>query len=625
MGTRNTPNTRATPSRDMNTHEGLGRDKLLGTGPFEWEKVSTTDARNFLVAKGFCAEDAPEVLDMNTIALALLRVANIPKLSALAADSLKMTALLLEGINTRPQEKMAADIEEIRQMIEQRPHDETTHPVDRHDIDSLVTQAIQHQYEGIQTIANKLQEQMGALENQISAMTSNKNDTRRPASTQRRVYEPMNHGLPTPYSSYADAARLGAEPIPAKLRADLAFAKARDNQVTLRSSNANEPAVWADLTEKEALAKVKIAIDAAKREDEEEGLLQDNEPTAVGVTKTRAGALVIYMANKYQAEWLRDHGTMKRFLEAFGGMVKHAKRYHMVIIQFVPVTFDPESTDELRDIETNNGLPPNAIGHARYVKPRERHSPNQRFAHVIMGTDTKDQANRILKHGICIEGKKVYARKLLTEPTRCMKCQLYNTGHMARDCPLTRDICARCAGEHRTSDCTKGDDKRECANCKTKGRPHKGHGAADRSCPTFTDHLQASLQRNPDAKYRYYPVEDDPSSWTLTREVQDEAPRDDHNTKIQEPTRFRTGLPSQTAAFTADYMRGNIQRGRQPRQTLNQQPDGMRQATLSFANHWSNTRETTTDWASEMDREYNAYQSPERDDATRTGTQKTVE
>ncbi|CAK5284048.1 unnamed protein product [Mycena citricolor] len=192
---------------------------------------------------------------------------------------------------------------------------------------------------------------------------------------------------------------------------------------------------------------------------------------------------------------------------------------------------------------------------------------------------------------------------------------------MARDCPLTRDICARCAGEHRTGNCTKGDDERECANCKTKGRPHKRHGAADRSCPTFTDHLQASLQRNPDAKYRYYPVEDDPSSWTLTREAQDETQRDDYNAKTQDPTRLRTGLLSQAAAFTAEYMQNNTQRGRQPRQTLNQHPDGMRQATLSFANHRSNTRGTTTDWASEMDREYSADHLTEHGGTTQAGTQ----
>jgi hypothetical protein len=121
-----------------------------------------------------------------------------------------------------------------------------------------------------------------------------------------------------------------------------------------------------------------------------------------------------------------------------------------------------------------------------------------------------------------IEGRKVYGHKLLTEPVRCMKCQGIGLNHVAATCKSICDVCARCGGVHRTADCTAPDDKRACANCKIAKRPYEGHGAADRSCPAFQDKLQFALERNPEAKYPFFMITEDPSTW-VTHDEQAQA------------------------------------------------------------------------------------------------------
>ncbi|KAJ7698935.1 hypothetical protein B0H17DRAFT_926896, partial [Mycena rosella] len=145
---------------------------------------------------------------------------------------------------------------------------------------------------------------------------------------------------------------------------------------------------------------------------------------------------------------------------------------------------------------------------ARWVKAPGQGRAGQKVAHVVFGFCTEAAANMFLREGMFMEGKKVYGYKLLSEPICCLKCQA--VGHIAGSCQAARDTCA---GDHHASECTVADEERACANCKAAKRLHMGHGAADRSCPVFTDKLQFSLERNPAAKYPYFPAVNDPSSW----------------------------------------------------------------------------------------------------------------
>jgi hypothetical protein len=101
----------------------------------------------------------------------------------------------------------------------------------------------------------------------------------------------------------------------------------------------------------------------------------------------------------------------------------------------------------------------------------------------MIGFTEPEQANQAIREGLVIEGKKVMVRKHKTDPKRCMKCQAIGVNHQATACKSIHDVCARCAGMHRTDECTiKETHKFKCANCK-----EMRHGATDRDCRIFRE------------------------------------------------------------------------------------------------------------------------------------------
>ncbi|KAG2127209.1 hypothetical protein DEU56DRAFT_720344, partial [Suillus clintonianus] len=137
-----------------------------------------------------------------------------------------------------------------------------------------------------------------------------------------------------------------------------------------------------------------------------------------------------------------------------------------------------------------------------------RRNPGQRTAHVIFTFSTKEGANQAIRFGLSVEGKKVYGRKLIQEPTRCLKCHSFDGGHVAANCPQEQDSCGTCNEQHRTAECATTDQEHfKCRNCN-----EAGHAAWSRDCPTFIKRLEHHMNRNNDAKYRFYLTED-PLTW----------------------------------------------------------------------------------------------------------------
>ncbi|CAK5266270.1 unnamed protein product [Mycena citricolor] len=134
----------------------------------------------------------------------------------------------------------------------------------------------------------------------------------------------------------------------------------------------------------------------------------------------------------------------------------------------------------------------------------------------MIGFKTASAANRAIRFGLFVECTKVNCRKLLQEPLRCVKCQFYNTGHIAKTCNSIHNTCARCGEMHRTSTCTATDEQIACSNCRANNLPAHGHGAADRACPIFINILWDNHQHNTDAQHRYYPIADEPDTWETT-------------------------------------------------------------------------------------------------------------
>ncbi|KAG2343928.1 hypothetical protein BDR05DRAFT_883004, partial [Suillus weaverae] len=191
---------------------------------------------------------------------------------------------------------------------------------------------------------------------------------------------------------------------------------------------------------------------------------------------------ILYKLNSVEsAKWLNISAHRAKFTVNFGSNATIKDRSYHVLIENVPTSYNPSSICTNSIIETNSGLKPGTITKAKWIKPITRCKANQRTAHTIITLKNKESANQILRFGISIEGKKVFGRKLLPEPTRCLKCHSFEGSHIAAECTQEHDTCGTCGTQHRTATC-KVDDPNyyQCTNCECQG-----HASWSRECPTF--------------------------------------------------------------------------------------------------------------------------------------------
>ncbi|KAG2064527.1 hypothetical protein BDR04DRAFT_936911, partial [Suillus decipiens] len=126
------------------------------------------------------------------------------------------------------------------------------------------------------------------------------------------------------------------------------------------------------------------------------------------------------------------------------------------------------------------------------------------MAHVVMIFTSKKSANHTIKFGLMVDSKKVYGRKLLPKPTRCLKCHSFDGTHIATECPQEHDTCRTCREHHCTNTCEIKDPiQYQCINCN-----EKGHTAWSRECPTFVQKWEAHRRRHDKARYIFFPTED---------------------------------------------------------------------------------------------------------------------
>ncbi|KAJ3765872.1 hypothetical protein FB446DRAFT_603000, partial [Lentinula raphanica] len=208
------------------------------------------------------------------------------------------------------------------------------------------------------------------------------------------------------------------------------------------------------------------------------------------------------------ARWMKDGDHAKEWASKWESEIRVSFEAYETVVEFVPVSQDLGNDESLREVERVSSLKEGCIKRARWIKPIERRSSKQRVAHAIFSFDGPESANQAISNGVIIQGKSLEARRSLPEPQRCLKCQ--KLGHFARECKREGDVCGRCAGRHSTGSCLSSEPF--CANCNTPG-----HGAADRSCPSFAGRTKALYGRRLDIRYRFF-VTDAPETWVKSRD-----------------------------------------------------------------------------------------------------------
>jgi hypothetical protein len=220
--------------------------------------------------------------------------------------------------------------------------------------------------------------------------------------------------------------------------------------------------------------------------------------------KLRNKSVVFTLNSKEAVEWLRDPTNEDVFEKGLADGAFVQSRRFILIVPRVPTTLNPSDDKHLREIEEANGLNPDSLAKAKWIKPERRRHQNQTHAFAKFTVETPELANRLIRDGMIIFGNRVRPFKQKQEPTQCLKCRLW--GHFASECIVDEDICGTCGDLHRTSSCTsKG--RRFCVSCKSNN-----HASWDRNCPEFVRRCVLMDECIPENLMPFYPTDQD---WTL--------------------------------------------------------------------------------------------------------------
>jgi hypothetical protein len=497
IGVAKRPETRNSTQGDNNPSAGKTREELL--------KATISSVHDEKTAKEFlerrCYVITGEEYSLASLSLALLHLSQTPALTKIVVDGLRATALLLESKNmesttsktskaiteliTPATEQLTVALTELQRATDELRGSAVSITRTADEFSENCATSTQYVLDAVSEAAAEAAEAIEA---------SAKAQPQTPPSAQPPATQP---------TTYA-AAAAGTHLHPAHATT-LARGDSRARQVLVDKAPGADASGLEDLSEKELVEKARVALEQLAQT----GVIDTARTKFVWARKLRIGGVIYEMDTAESAKWLKREPNMASFLQVFSAtsVIKH--HAYSILAEYVPLSFDTNERTHLAEVERDNGLETKGILHARWIKPPHRRTAMQRTAHVILCLSQLAGANSAIWDGMIIAGKRAWARKLLHEPRRCLKCQEIGATHIAATCKQTHDTCGSCGDQHRTSDCSITDPaNHNCVNCKTKG-----HAAWDRHCPAFVHYSNQFDARHPENGYRYFPTTLDPAAW----------------------------------------------------------------------------------------------------------------
>jgi hypothetical protein len=468
------------------------KEQLLAISKVESDIFEASQARNFLEKHSYVAsEDELTWAKLVTIVLQISQ--NSGKIHKHASEGMRAVALMMDHMQAAEvAERVTGKVaDKLQPMIETLTN---------------LTEAAGKAVEDLRAAAESstrtmdvFREEAQTIKEAISGAAEELgevNRNRREDTDQNDTGRTQNQ----PAMTYATVTKVQVTPQHEEV---IARTHSREKQVLIEDMG--EGGATGDMTERELVAKANMTVEllGVQAADRPAG-----ENLFVGAKKLMRGGILYLMVSVEAAKWMRREDVKKAFEEKYGGQIQIKDRGHNIILEYVPVSFQPMSTTAQRTVERENGIEGGEIMSARYLKEEWRRAPGQRTAFVSMTIRSAQVANKILREGIIVEGRQVRGRKNIQEARRCMKCQGYQRGHIAARCTQDHDTCANCGQNHRTKDCDAPQDTIHCINCGTSD-----HKASDRNCPTFQRECTKIANKFPENKYQYFPIMDDPKTW----------------------------------------------------------------------------------------------------------------
>jgi hypothetical protein len=347
------------------------------------------------------------------------------------------------------------------------------------------------QAERLETIIEDINHIKAAIENSTESLE---------ASTERACMALQEaSSLPMRTSTYVEALRHGT---PTQHAEVLIQSKSQSRQVIIKCDTED----LYKLSEKELFAKANLAI---------ENLLNQGDDAPMGISflsmrKLKRLRICFELNSQHNTDWLRKKDNQNTFLHLFGANMSFIDKAYRTIVEFIPITLNSSTQISIRGVENTSGLTKESLKSIKWIKPPQFHKPKQRVAHAVVAFSMCKDANKALQDGLSIEGRKVCAHKQLPEPNRCYNCHSLDQSHFAKECPKGV-VCGSCGANHLSQDCEINDPKLQyCVNCNTNSHP-----TWDCSCKSFTETRHKLWKSNKEAKYKYFPILNDPATWKI--------------------------------------------------------------------------------------------------------------